>query len=79
MIGGTGATLVAFVVTALMIVALMVELSIAIAAAQERLVASLRASIGQVKRWGGAILVLVGLWLIVLATWAKTFAQVFPV
>ncbi len=54
-------------------------LSIAIAAAQEWRVEALRASIGQVKRWGGAILVLVGLWLIVLAIWAQTFSQVFPV
>ncbi|HEX6384954.1 MAG TPA: hypothetical protein VF177_09820 [Anaerolineae bacterium] len=54
-------------------------LAAAIAFAQEQFVSVLRASTSQVKKWGGRILVLVGLWLIVLSIWADFFAQFFPV
>ena len=33
----------------------------------------------QVKRWGGVVLVLVGLWVLALALFAEEFAEVFPV
>ena len=54
-------------------------LSLFIGLAQERLVETLRASVGKIKRWGGGILILVGIWLIVLAIWADAFARLFPV
>lgn len=60
-------------------VLLMFGLSMLIAAAQEQIVGILRANVTQVKRWGGAILILVGLWLIALGIWVETFAQIFPV
>lgn len=62
-----------------MIVVLLFGLALAIGTAQEHLVRTLQAGAAQVKHWGGAILILVGLWLIVLAIWADTFAQLFPV
>ena len=52
-------------------------LALAIALAQEKLVERLRASSGQVKIWGGRVLVIVGLWLIALAIWADFFVK-FP-
>lgn len=57
----------------------MFVLSFAIAFAQERLVDTLRTSVVQIKKWGGRILILVGLWLIILAIFAQTFARIFPV
>jgi len=69
----------AFVTAAVVMVLLMFGLSLVIATAQEHIVGMLRANVTQVKRWGGGILILIGLWLIVLGIWADTFAQIFPV
>jgi cytochrome c biogenesis protein CcdA len=54
-------------------------LATAIAAAQERLVGRLRASVTQIKQWGGVTLIIVGIWFIILAVWADFFAHFFPV
>lgn len=62
-----------------MIALLMFILAVAIALAQEQFVGVLRASTRQVKTWGGRILILVGLWLVVLGIWADFFARFFPV
>lgn len=69
----------AFVVAALTISLLMFGLALAIALAQEQIVDTLRAGVVQVKQWGGRVLIVVGLWLIVLGIWADAFAQLFPV
>ncbi|MGQ0702883.1 MAG: hypothetical protein ACT4PM_07090 [Gemmatimonadales bacterium] len=69
----------AFGVAALVIVLLLFTLSLAVAGAQERLVARLRSRVAQMKRWGGVILVIVGLWLIGLTVFADFFAGIFPV
>lgn len=69
----------AFVTAAVVMVLLMFGLSLVIATAQEHIVDMLRANVTQVKRWGGAILILIGLWLIVLGIWANMFAHIFPV
>lgn len=57
----------------------MFVMAFAIATAQEEIVAAARAHVGDVKRWGGLILVGVGLWLIALAVFAGFFARIFPV
>jgi len=44
-----------------------------------RVVATLQASVGQVKRWGGWVLIGIGFWTLVLAIWADEFARIFPV
>lgn len=62
-----------------MIVLLMFTLSVAVAGAQEKLVGALRAHVGEVKRWGGWVLVGVGAWLIALTVFADFFATVFLV
>jgi hypothetical protein len=57
----------------------MFALALALAAAQERTVRSMRESAPAVKRWGGRILIAVGIWFIALAVFAHYFARVFPV
>lgn len=58
--------------------ALMFVLALAVALAQEALVARLRANTERIKIWGGRILTLVGIWLILLAIWADFFIQLLP-
>lgn len=62
-----------------MIVLLIFGLAIAIGTAQNELVAKLRAEAQQVKRWGGVILIIVGLWTVAIGIWAEFFSQFFPV
>lgn len=78
-IGGFAAALVAFANAAVTMVLLIFGLALAIATAQERLVATLQARAAEVKRWGGWILLLVGAWFLVLAIFADFFARLFPV
>jgi len=70
---------VAFFTTGLVIVLLLFGLAVAVASAQERIVGTLQASVTQVKRWGGWVLIGVGLWTLALAIWAEEFAHIFPV
>lgn len=62
-----------------MLVVLLFALSFAIATARERTVEGLRAAGPAMKRWGGRVLVLVGVWFVVLAVFADFFAGIFPV
>ena len=57
----------------------MFALALLLASAQQRTVSAMRAGAPAIKRWGGAILLLVGAWFITLATFAHTFVHVFPV
>lgn len=57
----------------------MFALALSIALAQEQLVATMKARTSKVKQWGGRILILVGIWLIILGIWANAWAQIFPV
>lgn len=70
--------LVAFVTDALTMSVLAFALALAVSLAQERLLRRLRASAPAVKRWGGRILVLVGVWLLVLAIFADFFVHMLP-
>jgi len=69
----------AFSLAGLALVLLMFGLSFTVATAQE--VVTRMADVGAVvvKRWGGRVLIGVGLWLIVLALGANIFARFFPV
>lgn len=71
--------MLAFITAALTITGLMFGLSLVVVLAQEQVVDALQASAVKIKRWGGGILVLVGIWLIILAIWADAFARLFPV
>ena len=77
--GGFLSALLAFLVAASALVVLMFALALALAAAQERMTETLRAGAPAVKRWGGRILVLVGVWFLILGVFADEFAGVFSV
>jgi cytochrome c biogenesis protein CcdA len=70
---------VAFAVAAAVLVVLLFALALAVAAAQERTVQVMKEGAPAVKRWGGRILVAVGIWLVALAVFAGFFADLFPV
>ncbi len=57
----------------------MMFLLAAIGTAQEHVIQSLKTRTHKIKRMGGVILILTGLWLLVLAIWAEAFAQMFTV
>jgi 4-amino-4-deoxy-L-arabinose transferase-like glycosyltransferase len=78
-VGGFAAAFTAFVVAALALVVLMFALALAIALARERAVHSVQARGPAVKRWGGRILVVVGVWFVLLGVFADVFAELFPV
>ena len=69
----------AFVVAAAVLTLLMFALATALATAQEKTVDAMREGAPGVKRWGGRILVAVGLWFVVLAAFAYFFAHMFGV
>jgi hypothetical protein len=57
----------------------MFALALTLAAAQERVAEALRAGAPAVRRWGGRILILLGIWFVVLGVFADEFAGVFSV
>jgi hypothetical protein len=61
------------------ILILMSGLALLVTTAQQRVVRAVRVTTPLVKRFGGLVLVLVGLWFLALAIWADFFATVFPV
>jgi len=62
-----------------MIVVLMFALALLVGSAQQRTVDALKANAPKVKRWGGRVLVTVGVWFVALGVFATFFADVFPV
>lgn len=78
-VGGLIASLAAFGVAGLVIVLLIFGLALVIGTAQDQFIAKLRAEAPRVKRWGGVILMVVGLWTIAIGIWADFFSQFFPV
>lgn len=77
--GGFAAALTAFVVTGVVLVVLLFAAALGVAVAQQEVAARLEAGAATVKRWGGQVLIAVGVWLILLAVFADTFARAFPV
>lgn len=61
------------------IVALAFTAALFVALAQEGVTERMRAGASAIKRWGGYVLVLVGVWFIALGVFADLFARVFPV
>lgn len=57
----------------------MFALSYAVATAQRNLVERLRTGAPAVKRWGGYILLVVGVWFVLLGAFAAFFSDLFPV
>lgn len=69
----------AFIVAAGVLVLLAFAAAATVGVAQERVATRLVAAAPSMKRWGGLILVVVGLWFVALGVFAGTFAEVFPV
>lgn len=61
------------------IVLLMIGVAVVVTSAREQTIRSLRLATVNARRFGGVLLVGVGLWFIALAVWADFFAGVFPV
>lgn len=66
-------------VAAVVIIALMFTAAFTVSRAQESTVERIQASAPAVKRWGGVVLIAVGVWFVTLAVFADFFAQIFPV
>lgn len=63
----------------MVLVGLLFTAAFTVSRAQQSTVERIQASAPGVKKWGGAILVLVGVWFISLAVFADFFAQYFSV
>ncbi|WP_341253790.1 hypothetical protein [Euzebya pacifica] len=79
MTGGVEVAATAFGLAAIVIIALMFTAAFTVSRAQESTVERIQAAAPKIKRWGGGVLVGVGLWFIALAVFADFFAQIFPV
>jgi hypothetical protein len=77
--GGFLSAFFAFLVAAAALVVLTFSLALILAAAQERTAEALRTGAPAIKRWGGRILVLIGIWFIVLGIFANDLADLFSV
>ena len=62
-----------------MLVALLFAAAFTVARAQEGLLAKLEAHAPAIKRWTGAVLIVIGVWFLALAAFADFFADLFPV
>lgn len=69
----------AFTTAAATLVVLTFGIALLVAGAQEATVERLQAGAPRIKRWGGALLLIVGTWTLVLGLFAEAFATAFPV
>ncbi len=53
--------------------------SFGVARAEEATLERIKVQAPTIKRWGGRILIAVGIWFLVLAVFAEQFATIFPV
>ncbi len=77
--GGFAAAFTAFVVAALVLVGLVFIAAFSVTRAENATLERIKVQAPTVKRWGGRILVAVGVWFLLLAIFAEFFADVFPV
>lgn len=70
---------VTFIIVAITMIVLFFSLATGIALAQEKVISSIHARTQDVKRWGGYILVGVGIWFISLTVFVDFFASIFSV
>lgn len=71
--------MLAFATAAATLVLLTFGIVLLVATAQEAAVRRLQAGAPEIKRWGGALLLIVGTWTFMLGLFAEAFATVFPV
>jgi hypothetical protein len=60
-------------------VVLLFAAAFGVARAEEATLDRVKAQAPTVKRWGGRILIAVGIWFLILAVFADFFASIFPV
>lgn len=77
--GGVDAAVLAFTGASLVLVILVLASAFTIGTAEDRTIETLRSQAPRVKRWGGVILVAVGVWFLLLAALSGSFAELFPV
>lgn len=78
-VGGFGATLTAFIAAGIVLVSLLFSSAYMVSKASDDTLEQLKARTSSVKKWGGWILVGVGVWLLALAVFADFFATIFRV
>ena len=66
-------------VAAVVLVGLVFTAAFLVADAEESTLDRIKVQAPTVKRWGGRILIAVGLWFLALAVFAEFFAGIFPV
>lgn len=66
-------------VASLALVSLVFVAALGVGKAQDETIRRIEARAREVKKWGGWILTGVGVWFLVLATFADFFAAIFPV
>lgn len=71
--------LAAFVVAAVTIMACVFAAATGVASAERATLERIEARAPQVKRWTGLVVLGVGVWFLLLAAFADTFARLFPV
>ena len=62
-----------------MLVALLFTAALVVGRAQEGVIAKLETHAPTIKRWTGAVLIVIGVWFLALAAFADFFADLFPV
>jgi len=72
-------SILAISIMALTFMALIFGLTLAIASSQDRIIKKARTSTRTVKRIGGYILLVIGVWTLALALFANFFSTIFPV
>ena len=77
--GGFEAALLAYAVAAATLVMLILGAAVGVSVGQEATVERLKAATPSIRRWGGWVLITVGLWFVFLAVFSSTFERVFPV
>jgi hypothetical protein len=75
-VGGVTAGILTFSTAAFVLVMLLFSAAVGVALSQESTVARFRTSGPAIKRWGGRILVIVGVWLIALGLLAGSVNQI---
>lgn len=69
----------AFVAAAVTLIGLVFTAALTVAGAQEKTLRTIKSQTLAIKRWGGWILIGVGIWFVLLAVFADFFAGVLPV
>jgi hypothetical protein len=67
------------VVASIVLVGLVFAAAFNVAGAQDRTIQRIKAQAPTVKKWGGWIVTVVGVWFLILAAFADFFAEIFPV